>query len=264
MSDYIQTFPIRRIVEHGPGVKSYYFDQMIDARAGQFINLWTPGVDEKPFSISNIDDRYIEISVKAFGPFSKDLMNRQVGEYLGIRGPFGHGFTLQNNALLIGGGIGIAPLRFLGFELAAADKNFVTLMGGATDYEIIFAEDFNRLASASYLTTDDGSLGKKGLVTADLAEIIETHNIRYIYAAGPEIMFVKIKELIDNLHIPYEFCMERYMKCGIGICGQCVLDGSGVRLCVEGPVLNQDELSKVKELGMPHRDASGKREQPVG
>ena len=258
MSDLMHTYPIRKIVEHGPGVKSFYFEQPFDIKAGQFINLWTPGVDEKPYSVSAIVDDYIEISVKVFGPFSKDLMTRQVGEYLGIRGPFGNGFTLHNQALLIGGGIGIAPLRILSMELQKHHLRHVNLLGAAVGYEIIFADEFEK-AAKTYLMTDDGSKGEQGLVTRHLLEIINKEKIEFIYAAGPEIMFVKVKELIDSLNIPYEFCMERYMKCGIGICGQCCLDGSGIRLCVEGPVLNKEALEQVTELGLPHRDASGRR-----
>ncbi len=258
MSDLMQTFPIQKIIEHGPGVKSFYFPKTFEVRAGQFVNLWLPGVDEKPFSVSAVMGDWIEISVKQYGPFTTALMECREGDYLGLRGPFGRGFTLQNNALLIGGGIGIAPLRLLAQELSAQGLRFVSLLGAATAYEIIFARDFQK-QSVCYFTTDDGSMGKKGLVTDDLVDIIAKEKIEYIYAAGPEIMFVKTKELIDPLGLPYEFCMERYMKCGIGICGQCVLDDSGLRLCVEGPVLNQDDLKEVTELGLLHRDASGRR-----
>jgi dihydroorotate dehydrogenase electron transfer subunit len=131
-------------------------------------------------------------------------------------------------------------------------------MGAATKHEIIFSSWFDESGKAFY-TTDDGSLGTKGLVTQLLPKILEKGNIEYIYAAGPEIMFVKVKEIIDPTGIPYEFCMERYMKCGIGICGQCVLDDSGIRLCVEGPVVTKEGLQEVTELGMKHRDASGRR-----
>ena len=211
MSDTMKTYPIRTIIEHGPGVKSFYFDKTFDVRAGEFVNIWSPGVDEKPYSISGIVDHMIEISVKAYGPFSKNLMTKKVGDRLGVRGPFGHGFSIQDNALLIGGGIGIAPLRILAQELSAAGKRFVNLLGAAVNYELIFASAFEKI-SKTYFTTDDGSRGKKGLVTDNLAEIIEKEKIEYIYAAGPEIMFVKVKEIIDPLNIPYEFCMERYMQ----------------------------------------------------
>lgn len=258
MSDLMQTFPIRRIVEHGPGVKSFYFDKIFDIEAGQFINLWIPDLDEKPFSVSSISGEQIEISIKAYGPFSKEMMNKKAGDYLGIRGPFGNGFSIHNKVLLIGGGIGIAPLRILAQKLAEQNKTFISLLGAVTSHEIIFSSWWDSLGQ-SHFTTDDGSLGFKGVVTDILPDILKMNDIKYIYAAGPEIMFVKVKELIDPSGIPYEFCMERYMKCGIGICGQCVLDGSGIRLCVEGPVLTKEALSAITELGMKHRDASGRR-----
>ncbi len=258
MSDFIVSYPIRKIIEHSPIVKSYYFEKVFDVRAGQFINLWIPDIDEKPFSISDATDDLIEISVKAFGPFSQALMKCRTGDMLGIRGPFGNGFSFKNNALLIGGGIGIAPLRILAHQLHRNGYRFACLLGALNASELIFADEFEKTAQC-YFTTDDGSKGAKGLVTDNLRDIIEKEKIEYIYAAGPEIMFVKIKELLDVLKLPYEFCMERYMKCGIGICGQCVLDGSGIRLCVEGPVVNHIELEEVTELGMPHRDAAGRR-----
>lgn len=258
MSTLMQTLPIKKIFEHGPGVRSLYFEQTFEIHSGQFVNIWLPGVDEKPFSVSKVENGLIEVSVKAYGLFTKALMKSQEGDLLGVRGPFGNGFTLKDNALLIGGGIGIAPLRILADELHQKEFRFVSLMGAALEHELIFRSDFEKLSNC-YFYTDNGSFGKKGLVTEDLQQIIQDEKITHIYAAGPEIMFVKIKDLIDPLNIPYQFCMERYMKCGIGICGQCVLDDSGVRLCVEGPVLNQDDLKDVTELGMVHRDASGRR-----
>ena len=259
MSDLMKTYPILRITEHGPGVKSFYFERMMDASPGQFVNVWLPGRDEKPFSVSALGEDWLEISVKAYGPFSHAMMRLRPGDRVGIRGPFGHGFSLHDNALLVGGGIGIAPLRLLGQRLAAEKRRFVSLLGAATAHELIFADDFKQWADACFFTTDDGSLGKKGLVTQDVTSIIETQNIRFVYAAGPEILYVKLKELLDPLDIPYEFTLERYMKCGIGICGQCVLDGSGARVCVEGPVFDREALAQVTELGLPHRDASGRR-----
>lgn len=254
----METLPVRDIIEHGPGVRSFYFEQTFEVQAGQFVNIWLPETDEKPFSVSRVANGQIEVSVKAYGPFTKKLMQIQVGEYLGVRGPFGNGFSLHDNALLVGGGIGIAPLRILGDALLTAGKRAVPLLGAAMEYELIFKEDFQDMGPGFYYT-DDGSYGKKGLVTEDLERIVETEKIEFVYAAGPEIMFLNLKEQLDKLDLPYEFCMERYMKCGIGICGQCVLDDSGVRLCVEGPVLNQDDLKQVSELGLPHRDATGRR-----
>ena len=259
MSDLMKTYPVLRIIEHSPTVKSFYFERMMDALPGQFVNVWLPGLDEKPFSVSALGDDWMEISVKAYGPFSSAMMELKPGDRVGIRGPFGHGFSLQNDALLVGGGIGIAPLRLLAQVLSGQGLRFVSLLGATNKSELIFAKDFERRSERCFFTTDDGSMGKKGLVTDDVLQIISDRHIRFVYAAGPEIMFVKLKELLDPLGIDYEFTLERYMKCGIGICGQCVLDGSGARVCVEGPVFNRQALTEVTDLGLPHRDASGKR-----
>lgn len=258
MSDLMQTFPVKKVIEHSATVKSFYFEQPFSAQPGQFVNLWIPGVDEKPFSVSALRGGLLEISVKQYGPFTHALMNKKAGDYLGLRGPFGRGFSLQDNALLIGGGIGMAPLRFLADRLHAAGLAFTSLLGAVSEREIIFARDFENI-SKCYFTTDDGSKGRQGLIVDPLREILEKESIEFIYAAGPEIMFVAVRKIAEELNLPYEFCMERYMKCGIGICGQCVLDDSGIRVCKEGPVLNQHDLQNVTELGQVHRDATGRR-----
>ncbi len=258
MSDLMQTYPLQKIVEHGPGVKSFYFPKAFEVKAGQFVNLWLPGIDEKPFSVSYVGEDFLELSIKQYGTFTKALMEVKEGTYLGLRGPFGNRFSLKNNTLLVGGGIGIAPLRALAQELISNNQRFVSLFGAANESELIF-KDYFAENSKSFFRTDDGSFAKKGLVTDGIEEIIEKEKIEYICAAGPEIMFVGLKKILDPLNVSYEFSMERYMKCGIGLCGQCTLDDSGIRLCVEGPVLKQNQIAEITELGTVHRDASGRR-----
>lgn len=258
MSDLMNTYPLEKIIEHGPGLKSFYFPKVFDIKAGQFINLWLPGVDEKPFSVSYVGDDYLELSIKQYGAFTRALMELEVDTYLGLRGPFGNHFSLRKNTLLVGGGIGSAPLRALAQQLILQKLPFVSLLGAANEDELIF-KDYFAENSTSFFRTDDGSFGKKGLVLDSIEEIIRQENIEFICAAGPEIMFVELKKLLDSINLPYEFSMERYMKCGIGICGQCTLDDSGIRLCVEGPVLSKEQVAQVAELGAVHRDASGRR-----
>jgi dihydroorotate dehydrogenase electron transfer subunit len=72
-------------------------------------------------------------------------------------------------------------------------------------------------------------------------------------------MLARILEIADERDIDVQLSFERYMKCGIGICGQCCLDGSGIRVCVEGPVLRREEIRETTEIGLPHRDATGTR-----
>ena len=259
MNDLMQTYPIKKIITHSSDIKSFYFDKKFDVEPGQFINLWLPGVDEKPFSVSDISGNMMEISVKKYGPFTEKLFECKEGAYVGIRGPFGKGiFSLQGDSLIIGGGIGIAPLRYLAHHLSKNDFSFVSLLGALSKDELLFYEDFIKISNC-YFTTDDGSFGEKGRVTDILEKIIIDHKIKYIYAAGPEIMYLPLLKIIRSYNIPYEISFERYMKCGIGICGQCTLDGSGIRVCLEGPVLKKEEIDKITEIGSVHRDASGRR-----
>ncbi|MBI5543250.1 MAG: hypothetical protein HY901_05140 [Deltaproteobacteria bacterium] len=115
----MRTLRVLEVVEHGPGLKSLYFEQPFEAEPGQFVNVWIPGVDEKPFSISDLSGGRLELSVKAYGAFSSRLLEARPGDYLGIRGPFGHGFRLESDAVLVAGGIGLAPIRFLSHRLTA-------------------------------------------------------------------------------------------------------------------------------------------------
>ncbi len=261
MSEKMSTYPIRRVIEHSPGLKSFYFYQDFDAVPGQFIELWIPGVDEKPFSISDLSDGLLEISVKAVGPFTERIMSCDLGDYLGVRGPFGRGFKIVDNALLVGGGIGAAPLRFLARVLAREEKEFVFLVGAKSKEDVIFSRELSKYRF--YCTTEDGSFGRPGLVTEEMERIMAKDSFACIYASGPEAMLIRVMEMAEARSVPFQISFERYMKCGIGLCGQCCMDGSGIRLCVDGPVLTQDAVRGITEIGLPHRDATGCRPRPT-
>ena len=110
--------------------------------------------------------------------------------------------------------------------------------------------------------TDDGTFGEKG-TSVDIAKKMlnnQRENERmfdFVYASGPEMMMKELQPLLNN--VEYEFLFERYMKCAIGICGNCTMDPLGIRLCVEGPVLPKKLVEQLTEFGKYHRDASGKR-----
>ncbi|MBI3038030.1 dihydroorotate dehydrogenase electron transfer subunit [bacterium] len=180
------------------------------------------------------------------------------GDFLGLRGPFGRGFTPSENGLLIGGGIGIAPLRFLAHLLKREKMKPELLFGVNSSSDLIFNAHYQGSPRCTLVSRDD-SFPNQGFVTDFIEEIVEKRKIAKIFSAGPEGMLIKVREIAIRSGIPYELSLERYMKCGLGICGQCCLDGSGLRLCVEGPVLAEKEISQITELGKPHRKASGKR-----
>ncbi|MCU0612055.1 MAG: dihydroorotate dehydrogenase electron transfer subunit [Candidatus Eisenbacteria bacterium] len=248
---------ILEVVAHSPVLKSFLVPRLFDALPGQFVNLWLPGIDEKPFSISGIRETCMELSVKAVGPFTRRLIECAEGEWVGIRGPFGNGFPLEPGALLVGGGIGMAPIRFLAQMMAERGLPCTLVCGARTRADLIFEPELLRWGC--HMSTDDGSCGTCGQVTDLLDGLMAEHPASAVCAAGPEPMLLRIMEFADRWSLPYHISFERYMKCGIGICGQCCVDGSGIRLCIEGPVLNRDQTRLVTEFGLPHRDASGLR-----
>ncbi len=252
-----KALPILEIIEHGPETKSFLLPEPFPASApGQFVFAWLPGLGEKPFSISEHHDGAIELTVKALGPFSRAMMDLAPGDKLGVRGPYGSAFDVPGPAVLLGGGIGIAPIRFLARQLERAGRSAPILLGARSRDEHVFVDDFERLGAQ--LATDDGSLGHHGFVTELLGGLPMPPDTT-LCACGPELMLVGVRRMATKLELPVQLSMERYMKCGLGICGQCCMDGSGVRCCVEGPVLDDALLAGITELGQAHRDGTGRR-----
>lgn len=259
-SHEMHSLPIEQVVFHAAGLKSFLFEQTFAVEPGQFVLLWIPGLDEKPFSVSDVRDGLIELTAKAVGPFSRALLERKPGDRLGLRGPFGRGFRPRGRGLVVGGGMGIAPLRYLAHRLERDGMEFKTVLGARSGQELMFADDFARLGAQ--FATDDGSLGKQCLVTSLAARLCEEEPFDVIYGCGPEPMLMALKKLADQTGSDCQLSLERHMKCGIGVCGSCCVDGSGICICREGPVLDRTELDRVADFGLPHRDATGARKQP--
>ncbi len=245
---------IAQIILENPYTKTFILDDVIpQAMPGQFIMLWIPGIDEKPFAI--VAREPLTITVAAVGPFSHALHAMNVGERVGWRGPFGRGFDLSGagEALLMGGGYGVAALYFAASELRKQNCDVTIAIGGRTEQDLLFEERLRALGVRVELATEDGSRGTRGFVT-DAAQDALTRAKR-ILACGPEAMLVAVMRLALAKNIPAQLSVERYMKCGFGICGQCTL--SGKLVCMDGPVFTAKELSQLPEFGRVHRDASG-------
>ena len=260
-SHEMHTLPIEEIVVHGTELKSFRFRQTFAVEPGEFVMLWIPGLDEKPFSVSDVSGGQIEITIKTFGPFSQALMNFRPGDRLGLRGPFGRGFRPRGKGLIVGGGIGIAPLRYLAHRMERDGLPFKTVLGARTAADLMFVENFRKLEAE--FATDDGSFGEKGFVIPLAERLCAAEKFDVIYGCGPEVMLVALKKLADRIGCDCQLSLERHMKCGIGICGSCCVDGSGICICREGPVLDRAELDLITDLGLPHRDATGARKKPT-
>jgi dihydroorotate dehydrogenase electron transfer subunit len=258
-SDLPQTVRIREMRDETRTVRTFVLEATLpEAQPGQFVMLWLPGVDEKPMSIAN--PAPLTLTVARIGPFSTALHQRKVGDRLGWRGPYGRAFRLHEDrpALLVGGGYGAVALHFLGTRAVKRGIPTVVALGAHSADELVYVERFRALGVGIHLATDDGSVGHHGYVT-DLASrlIDEATGQPTIYACGPEPMLVALHRLCHERGIPGQLSLERYMKCGFGICGQCALDG--LLVCQDGPVFDVEQLDGVRDFGHAHRSAAGRR-----
>jgi dihydroorotate dehydrogenase electron transfer subunit len=232
--------------------------------AGEFVMVWIAGVDEIPMSISLWEKSVAAITVKSIGEATESLASLKEGDWLGIRGPFGTHFSQKaENALIVGGGIGIAPLRLLVVSLLNKKKKVTLLVGARTANELILY-DFESLDDSNFtleIVTDDGSRGRKGFATVIAEQLIENDSFDRIYTCGPEIMMAKLHEIAKSHNIEIEASLERYMKCGCGLCGTCAIDPNGELVCLDGPVFSSKQLEKLDDFGQFYRDSTGQKKK---
>ncbi|MCP4543204.1 MAG: dihydroorotate dehydrogenase electron transfer subunit [Chloroflexi bacterium] len=258
-----QTVRIREIRDETRTIRTFVLDAEIPgAEPGQFIMLWLPGVDEKPMSIAC--PAPLTVTVARVGPFSTALYQRKVGDQVGWRGPYGHGFSLplsqDRRALLVSGGYGVGPIYFLAVQAVERGIPTTVALGARTALDLPYIEQFRALQVDLILATDDGSLGYRGYVTDAISEFMNQDLQSTIYTCGPEPMLVTIHRLCRERDIPGQLCLERYMKCGFGICGQCSLDE--LLVCEDGPVFDVEQMDDLQDFGHTHRSATG-RQMPI-
>jgi len=238
----------------------FSFDLSLGAEAGQFVNLWIPDRDEKPFSVAFDDGKILQIAIAKVGAFTEELFSRKVGDRVGIRGPFGNTFSSseKKRVVLVGGGFGAAPLFFLGTKWAEKGSA-VSVIFGARKKDLLFYLD--KCATAGFevfATTDDGSFGEKGFVTSPLERILTEGRVDMVQTCGPEKMMEAVAKLCEHYKIPSEVSVERFMKCGFGVCGQCACDKKLV--CRDGCVFSGSEVLQMEDFGKFHRGAEGQKE----
>jgi dihydroorotate dehydrogenase electron transfer subunit len=147
--------------------------------------------------------------------------------------------------------VGAAPLAPLA---EALKNNVITILGAKTEDELLFAERF-KSAGSLWKTTDDGSTGHKG-PTVDLLDMIQSYN--EIVSCGPEKMMRKVLDHATVAGVPSQFSLDRYIKCGVGLCGSCCIDPSGLRVCSDGPVFAGAQLQE-SDFGVYIHDATGRK-----
>jgi len=254
---------IKEIIKETPTVKTFIFDwEITEETPGQFMMIWNFH-DEKPMSLSLIDPVKGEIgfTIRKVGKFTEALHKLEVGAQLGLRGPYGRGFEIAGLKILaVGGGVGMAPLAAFAEEASRKGVEVDLISAAATQDELLFMNRLNRTGTNLRACTDDGTYGFCGFGTDLAQKVLESNSYDMIVTCGPEVMMKKIADLAEEYEIPAQFSLERYMKCGVGICGQCCVDDVGWRICKEGPVFWSDEVKLITEFGKYRRDAAGRKE----
>ena len=262
----LRVVKIQEVTEQSPTVRTFTFNDKncSKAKPGQFVMVWIPGVDEIPMSLSTISRNGLSsITVAQVGEATKALHQRKPGDILGIRGPFGSGFKRANgNVMIVGGGTGLAPLMPLAENLTGVATKITFLLGAKTKDELLFLNRIKQIISKFHgeivATTEDGSYGLKGVVTKPAEKILAKEKFDMIYTCGREQMMYKMFLLAERYNTPLQASLERIMRCGIGLCGSCVI--GEFRICRDGPVLSYEQLRKIKdEFGKLKRDSSGRK-----
>ncbi len=241
--------------EEADGVVTLRFDWDAPASPGQFIMVWMPGVDEVPMSLSYLGD-HKGITVKNVGEATKALTSLQVGDRIIVRGPYGRGYHVPKGKILaVGGGTGMASLLPAMERITTSSVD--TAIGARTEMELLFEERSKKTSSNVRVSTDDGSKGFHGNAVQLAKEMMSATKYDMVLGCGPEKMLFFLHKLCLENGIPCQMSLERYMKCGGGLCGSCAIDGK--RVCREGPVFTGEELKDMKEFGRQRRDECGGR-----
>ncbi len=256
---------ITKIVDEADGIKSIFLGKRIEAKPGQFVMLWIPRMDEKPFALAYIEKDGFGLTVAAVGPFSNKLCSMKPGDKIGFRGPYGTSYTLDDGLkkiAMVGGGYGAASLALLAEQAIEKGIEVIFINGAKTKDKLIYENRIKQLGISKFIiTTDDGSYGMKGRTTDALEEVLRKEKIDKVFACGPEMMLKKVAEKFIEKNIKCEVSIERYFKCGFGLCGHCCIDPIGIRVCVEGPVVDAKIIQQLTEFGNYHRLKSSRKEK---
>ena len=239
------------------------------AKPGQFVMVRIGGgIDpllRRPFAIFDIGTHVpaqsgavpqvcFEMLYKVVGKGTALLASHHAGEIIDVLGPLGTGFDQGSDdeeKLIVGGGIGLAPLYPLCKELTQKKSPVRLFVGGRTQADILCLEDFKALGVDCHVATEDGSLGTKGFVTKALEQHLDQLSGKAaLYVCGPHGMLAAVARIADARQLPCQVSLENYMACGVGACLGCVTPGKNHSpttpdyrcVCAEGPVFASNEL----------------------
>ena len=257
MTPGLRMFRIAEHISESASTKTIRFDGTMDARPGQFVMVWVPGVDEFPMSLSYMGARF-GITYQIVGDGTAALSRMPKGGLVGIRGPLGRGFSASGrNVLVVAGGAGIAPTAPLVEAAAKGGASVDLVLGARTAAELVFERRCAEAGAKVHVATDDGTKGYAGFATGLASELLGAHGYDSIYTCGPERMIAVMRDICRDRGLPLQASVERIMKCGIGICDSCALDGKHV--CTDGPVFDLGDLERFEEFGKTRLDRAGRK-----
>lgn len=230
------------------------------AQPGQFVNLRVR--DEaipllrRPFSVchTNHETGTFDVLWKIYGAGTELMTEAQPGDYVNVLGPLGNGFSISSttkNALVIAGGLGVAPMPLLIEKLRQLQIDVKVLLGARTDNELWGEEIFQSMGAQVSCATDDGSRGFKGFVTSLLQDEVKKNRDVEVFACGPMPMLAEVSQICLETHVSAQLSVETMMGCGFGICMGCPMvptegvkeHGRYVLACIDGPVFHAGEVA---------------------
>ena len=249
MSEAVVT--IKKVEQTNKYSKTIAFDWDAPARPGQFVMVWAPDMDEIPLSLSSVDDEK-SITFKVIGGDTQKLSEKKPGDRLRVRGPYGNGYDLSaGRILVVGGGIGIAPITPV-----LKQKKVDAVFAARDAAEVSYADPIGKeYCENHWICTDDGSMGEHCNAVEMVRKVMKDRRYDMIIACGPEVMLFFLLKYCNEANIPCQMSLERYMKCGCGVCGACMIDEH--RVCKDGPVFTREQINAMKDFGNGKRDASG-------
>lgn len=230
-------------------------------KPGQFLEVkcseGTVPLLRRPFGLHKKVNNGIEFLYEIVGEGTRLLSERKPGESLDIIAPLGNGFKPPKSpdrngiSVVIAGGIGVAPVLALAESLKG---NKYVLIGARKKSHVLCENEFKKAGAKVLVSTDDGSKGRKGLVTDLLKDLLSKSSARnavpYIYACGPNIMLKAVWEIAKDKNIPCQFSFEEHMACGVGVCLGCpikvrkgLIDTEYKMICKDGPVFKGEDIA---------------------
>ena len=262
--DIPKMYKIKKVREENPSTKTLIFDCDFQVQPGQFVNLWIPRLNEKPFSVAYSDGKELHLTICDVGGFSHAAIQLKAGDKAGLRGPYGKPFNWKKGQkiAMVGGGFGSAPLYYAAHEASKSGCKIDFIIGARNKNLLIYTKQIKKLKNCNlHIATDDGSEGHHGYNVQILEKLIKAKKYDGIFSCGPERMMLAVAKIANASKTPALLSLERYMKCGFGLCGQCAVDPTGDRICTKGTIVDLEYLKKVDEFGKYHRDELGKKHE---